>query len=347
MKAIGLMSGTSADGIDAALLVSDGDRVVECGPALTRPYEPTLRARLRSLDESAETALTDAHGEAVAALLGTTTLTAGDIDVIGFHGQTLWHRPEQGRTCQIGDGARLAATTGIDVVDNLRAADMRAGGQGAPLVPVYHRALATGLPRPLAVLNIGGVANVTWIGAGDDALLGFDTGPGNALLDDWAEAYTGCPFDEDGRLAAAGEVDAKALEALLSNSYFRALPPKSLDRDHFAGKLVDKLSPADGAATLLAFTASSVALAADQFPAPVSRWLVGGGGRHNAVLMAALAERLTAPVDAVEAVGWDGDALEAHAFAYLALRSLRGLPLTYPSTTGCAAPTTGGVLHRA
>jgi anhydro-N-acetylmuramic acid kinase len=197
------------------------------------------------------------------------------------------------------------------------------------------------------VLNIGGVANVTWIGAGDDALLGFDTGPGNALLDDWAEAYTGCPLDEDGRLAAAGEVDAKALEALLANSYFRVLPPKSLDRDHFAGKLVDRLSPADGAATLLAFTVASVALAADQFPAPVSRWLVCGGGRHNAVLMAALAERLTAPVDAVEAVGWDGDALEAHAFAYLALRSLRGLPLTYPSTTGCAAPTTGGVLHRA
>jgi anhydro-N-acetylmuramic acid kinase len=327
--------------------VSDGEGVVEPGPALTLPYEPTLRARLRALDESAEAALTDAHGEAVAALLDETGLKAADIAVIGFHGQTLWHRPGEGRTCQIGDGARLAALTGIDVVNDLRSADLRAGGQGAPLVPVYHRALATGLARPLAVLNIGGVANVTWIGAADDALLGFDTGPGNALLDDWAQAHTGRPLDEDGRLAAAGDVDAAALDALLADPYFALPPPKSLDRDHFAGRLAPGLAAADGAATLVAFTAASVAAAANHFPAPVSRWLVCGGGRRNPLLMAALAERLDAPLDAVEAVGWDGDALEAHAFAYLALRSLRGLPLTYPGTTGCATATTGGVLHRA
>lgn len=347
MRAIGLMSGTSADGIDAALLVSDGEGVVEPGPALTLPYDPGLRARLRALDESAEAALTDAHGEAVAALLEQSGLSAADISVIGFHGQTLWHRPNEGRTCQIGDGARLAARTGIDVVNDLRSADMCAGGQGAPLVPVYHRALASGLPRPLAVLNIGGVANVTWIGEGDEALLGFDTGPGNALLDDWAQAHTGRPLDEDGRLAAAGDIDGAALDALLGDPYFALPPPKSLDRDHFAGKLVPGLSAADGAATLVAFTAASVALAGDHFPAAVSRWLVCGGGRRNPVLMAALAERLDAPVDPVEAVGWDGDALEAHAFAYLALRALSDLPLTYPGTTGCRAPVSGGVLHRA
>ncbi|MDP6952990.1 MAG: anhydro-N-acetylmuramic acid kinase, partial [Alphaproteobacteria bacterium] len=173
MRAIGLMSGTSADGIDAALLSSDGEGVVEPGPSLTRPYDAALRARLRALDEDAEVALTEAHAEAVTALLDRTGVAAADIDVIGFHGQTLWHRPEQGRTCQIGDGDRLAALTGIDVVNDLRSADMRAGGQGAPLAPVYHRALASGLERPLAVLNVGGVANVTWIGEGDDALLGF------------------------------------------------------------------------------------------------------------------------------------------------------------------------------
>ncbi len=341
------MSGTSADGIDAALLSSDGEGVVAPGLALTQPYDPELRARLRALDEGAEAALTAAHAEAVAALLDKTALAASDIAVIGFHGQTLWHRPEQGRTCQIGDGARLATLTGIDVVNDLRSADMRAGGQGAPLVPVYHRALATGLARPLAVLNIGGVANVTWIGEGDDALLGFDTGPGNALLDDWALEHTGRPLDEDGRLAATGEIDEAALKALLADTYFALPPPKSLDRDHFADRLVGGLSPAAGAATLVAFTAASVALAAEHFPAPVSRWLACGGGRRNPLLMAALAERLDAPIDAVEAVGWDGDALEAHAFAYLALRSLKGLPLTYPGTTGCRAPVSGGVLHRA
>ncbi len=351
--ALGLMSGTSLDGIDAALIRSDGGRFVEPGPALDLPYEAAFRARLRAVlgDAGAhgeiERELTLRHAEAVKTLLRRAGMSAAQVTVAGFHGQTILHEPEAGRTRQLGDGALLAAETGLDVICDFRGRDMAEGGQGAPFAPLYHAALAADLEKPLAVLNLGGVANLTWIGPEDDAILAFDTGPGNALIDDWAERHLGRPIDEDGALARAGTVDEAALSRLLSDPYFELVPPKSLDRDAFDSAALGGLAPADGAATLTAFTAAAVAAACAHLPASPKRWLVTGGGRHNPALMAALAGRLAVPVDPVEAVGWQGDALEAQAFAYLALRSLDGLPLSLPGTTGVAKPTTGGVLHRA
>jgi len=347
-RAVGLMSGTSADGIDAALIETDGEAVVQCGPALSEPYDPAFRARLLaaygSWDPTEETAaleqeLTRRHAAAVDRLLADAGAAA--VDVIGFHGQTLSHDPARGRTWQIGDGEALAALTGIDVVFDLRSADMAAGGQGAPLVPAYHLALAAGLPQPLAVLNIGGVANITWLPEAGGPIA-FDTGPGNGLVDDWVQRHTGAPCDRDGLLAAAGRVDEDRLPRWLADSYFARRPPKSLDRKDFAGLDLTGMSVEDGAATLTAFTARAIARSAEWLPRPPIRWLVTGGGRHNPVLMAAIAAALPAPVLPVESAGWDGDAIEAQAFAYLAVRSRRGLPLTFPGTTGVGRPTTGG-----
>jgi len=346
------MSGTSLDGIDAALIRSDGRRQVETGPSLTVSYDPDFRARLRGVlggrGAVAEVAreLTLRHAQAVRDLLARADMAAGEVAVIGFHGHTVLHEPQAGRTLQIGDGALLAAETGIDVINDFRNNDMATGGQGAPFAPLYHAARAAELDKPMAVLNLGGVGNLTWLGA-DEEVLAFDTGPGNALIDDWAERHTGKSRDQDGAMAGAGTVDDKALAALMAHPYFQEPPPKSLDRDAFDPRPVAGLSAVDGAATLTAFTAASVAAALAHLPAPPRRWLVTGGGRHNPTLMAALAERLAVPVEPVEAVGWDGDALEAQAFAYLALRSLEGLPLSLPSTTGAKHPATGGVLHRA
>jgi anhydro-N-acetylmuramic acid kinase len=263
---------------------------------------------------------------------------------VGFHGQTLTHRPERHFTWQIGDGAALARALGVRVVNDMRSADVAAGGQGAPLVPVFHAALARDLARPLAVVNIGGVANVTWIGD-DGALLAFDTGPGNGPIDDWCARRAGQRFDRDGVLAAAGKVDRTRLERWVDHRYFARKPPKSLDRGDFSDAWVEGLSVADGAATLTRATARAIALAAHHFPAPVRQWIVTGGGAHNPVLLAAVAGEARGVVVAASELGWDGDALEAQAFAFLAVRSLRGLPLTYPTTTGVRQPLTGGRLH--
>jgi len=354
--AIGLMSGTSLDGIDAAVIATDGTRVIFTGASRTDPYPAPFRDRLRSLlgrapaDADAETirAFTRLNARAVDALIVDAGLPPEAVDVIGFHGQTVLHRPEDGVTVQIGDGALLAAETGIDVVADFRAADVTAGGEGAPFAPLYHAALAGDLEKPIAVLNVGGVANATWIGDGDD-ISAFDTGPGNALVDDWMRASAGLGLDFGGTRAAAGRIDETVLADLLANPYFHRPPPKSLDRDDFAGALamLDGLSIEDGAATLTAFTARSVALARTAMPAPPTRWLVCGGGRRNPTLMAMLRDAVGAPVDAVEAAGWNGDALEAQAFGFLAVRSLLGLPLSLPTTTGVDRPRTGGVLHRA
>jgi anhydro-N-acetylmuramic acid kinase len=346
LRVIGLMSGTSLDGIDAALIESDGETQVQAGPWLTRAYDRDLRDALRAVlggkgaTADVERRLTEAHAAAVALLIDRHEI--GAVDLIGFHGHTILHLPQQGRTWQLGDAALLAALTRTDVVGDFRSADVAAGGEGAPFVPLYHAALAGELERPLAVVNIGGVANVTWIGAGDDAILAFDTGPGNALIDDWALATTGQPSDLDGTLAAAGQVDQALIARFLAHPYFARTPPKSLDRDEFAGFMPAGATPADGAATLTAMTAQSVALAARHFPAPARRWLVTGGGRHNPTLMAMLARALGVAVAPVEAVGWDGDALEAQAFAYLAIRSRKNLPLSLPGTTGVRVPVTGG-----
>ncbi len=357
MTAIGLMSGTSLDGVDAALLETDGRAVVRPGASLTRAYDAPFRSGLRAvlgrdpetdpLPPDLERQLTEHHAEAVRALLDRAGIAPERIEVIGFHGQTVLHRPDRGITRQIGDADLLARRTGVPVVADLRLDDVAQGGEGAPLAPVYHRALAGPLDRPLAVLNLGGVGNVTWIGSGgpddeDADLLAFDTGPGNALLDDWVKAVTGAEMDVDGALARAGRIDAAALETLMASTFFDRPPPKSLDRDDFDLGTVAGLPTADGAATLTAFTVAAVARAAAFFPAPVQRWLVTGGGRRNPALMSGLRGALRAPVDPVEQAGWDGDALEAEAFAYLAVRSLKGLPITFPGTTGASRPLTGG-----
>lgn len=346
-RAIGLMSGTSMDGIDAAMIVTDGHRVLETGPSLFHPYDTAFRHRLRGVlgggaaVQAVERELTLLHVEAVQALLART----GPVDLIGFHGHTILHRPEQRRTWQIGEGALLARETGIPVVDSLRTADVEAGGQGAPLVPLYHAARAAELPRPLAVLNLGGVGNVTFIGR-DDTLLAFDTGPGNALIDDWVQARAGLPMDAEGRLAQKGTPDQGLTTVFGAHPYFGRRPPKSLDRDDFSTELVGNMATEDGAATLTAFTAEAVRLALAHLPEAPVRWVVTGGGRRNPVLMAMLAERLApAAVEPVETVGWDGDSLEAEAFAFLAVRSVLGLPVSVPGTTGCPAPLTGGRRH--
>ncbi len=350
-RTIGLMSGTSLDGVDAAWLDTDGVRIGAFGPAVTVPYDRAFRRELRALLDlapglppadprvlAAEARLTDYHVQAVEQL---------DVaaDLIGFHGQTILHQPQNRRTWQIGDGGALSRRLGIPVVYDFRSADVAAGGQGAPLVPVYHAALAADLPKPLAVLNIGGVANVTWVGE-DGALLSFDTGPGNGPLDDWVSRHTGQAFDRDGALALSGAVDAAVLGRLMADPYFVRPGPKSLDRLDFNRTLgasgLSALPPADGAATLTAFTVASIAAAA--FPESPRSWLVCGGGRLNPALMAGLARALNVPVVPVETVGWNGDALEAQCFGFLAARSLRGLPLSFPSTTGVPEATAGGRL---
>ena len=350
MRTIGLMSGTSLDGVDAAWLESDGETISAFGPTLTLPYDDRLRADLRRLLDlaptldpadrrvkTAEARLTEYHIRAVMAL-------DRPADLIGFHGQTILHQPDQRRTWQIGNAQELAWRTGVRVAWDFRSADVAAGGQGAPLAPVYHAALARGLEKPLAVLNLGGVGNVTWIGPGADELIAFDTGPGNGPLDDWVARHTGARFDRDGALAGAGQADQAVLGALLGHPYFGKPPPKSLDRLDFAAALavsgLHGLAPADGAATLVAFTAQAVARA--PLPAMPRRWLVTGGGRHNPAIMAALRGALGVAVEPVEAVGWDGDALEAQCFGLLAARVAAGLPLSFPGTTGVPRPMPGG-----
>jgi anhydro-N-acetylmuramic acid kinase len=349
LRTIGLMSGTSLDGVDAAWLETDGERIGAFGPTLTLPYDDRLRAELRrildhasNLDaddrglNSAVARLTDYHVRAVAAL-------GRPADLIGFHGQTILHQPDRRRSWQVGDAGELARRTGLPVAHDFRSADVEAGGQGAPLAPVYHAALARDVAKPLAVLNIGGVANVTWIGA-DGELVAFDTGPGNGPLDDWIARRTGAPFDRDGAIARSGRVDSTVLSRLLVDPYFFRPTPKSLDRLDFAASLaasrLEDLSPANGAATLVAFTAAAVAFA--PLPGTPLRWLVTGGGRHNPAIMAALRDRLGVPVDPVEALGWDGDAIEAQCFGFLAARTHTGLPISFPGTTGVPRPLPGG-----
>ncbi|RAU21458.1 anhydro-N-acetylmuramic acid kinase [Paramagnetospirillum kuznetsovii] len=369
MLALGLMSGTSLDGVDAALVETDGEAVERLGPSLTVPYPPERREALRAIlggvgdVAGVERDLTLFHAEVVKRLLREAGVDAAQVGLIGFHGHTIAHRPEERRTWQIGDGALLAAATGITVVNEFRSDDVAQGGQGAPLVPVFHRALAQGLKTPLAVLNLGGVGNITWIGkagigkagigkagiGADGGLLAFDTGPGNALIDDWMLRHTGKALDDGGSLAATGRMNTGKIAEFLTHPYFARTPPKSLDRDDFAAfaaALVAGMEAADGAATLAGFTAAAVSAAARHFPAAAERWLICGGGRHNKVIMMALTSQLGLPVEPVEAVGWDGDAMEAQAFAFLAVRAARGLPITYPETTGAPRPLGGGRVHR-
>jgi anhydro-N-acetylmuramic acid kinase len=361
LKAVGLMSGTSLDGVDVALLETDGESVVRAGPIGYRPYTEEERALLRtaladaavltdrtarpgSLRE-AEALITLAHAEAVEAFLAGNKLSSQDIAVIGFHGQTVLHRPQSRLTVQIGDGTALAKRLGVRIVFDFRAADVAAGGQGAPLVPVFHQALACtlDLPRPLAVVNIGGVANITYLD-GDNDPIAFDTGPGNAPIDDLVLARTGESHDRGGKLAAHGTVKEEIIARILADPYFARKPPKSLDRAAFARLPLDQLSNEDAAATATAVAATGIAHSQNHLPKTPATWIIAGGGAHNPALVAMLGERLRRPILRADEIGWSSHALEAQAFAYLAVRSLKGLPITFPTTTGAPKPMTGGVV---
>lgn len=354
--ALGAMSGTSLDGVDAALVQTDGRQILAFGESGYRAYTGEERALLRAAlgrwpgDDlaAAGEVVQRAHAELLAGF--------PQAELVGFHGQTLAHEPRGRGTHQLGDGDALAAALGRDVVWDFRSADVALGGEGAPLAPFFHFACAqwTGATAPVAFLNLGGVGNLTWVDPtratpeAHGALLAFDTGPANAPLNDLVAERRGWDCDRDGALAAQGEVVDGALELFLDESYFRKMPPKSLDRDDFSLMLdlVRELDDADAAATMTAMAATAVMLGLEHCPQPPERLLVTGGGRHNPVMMAMLAAGIDCPVEPVEAVGLDGDMLEAQAFAYLAVRVARGLPTSAPGTTGVAAPVSGGRISR-
>lgn len=354
-RAIGAISGTSMDAIDVALVETDGRSRIRALGGGAYPYPAELRAALRTVIADAgraehdplhplETAVTGAFADAIRSCLAETGTDPASIDLVGFHGQTILHRPERRLTRQLGDGSALADALGLPVIYRFRHADVAAGGQGAPLVPLYHAALATDLAQPLMVLNLGGVANVTYLDG--TAIIAFDTGPASALVDDAMQRNFGRDFDDGGAIAARGRVEAGILSDLLANPFFAVRPPKSLDRNDFhrRARIVETLPPEDQIATLTAFTVAATVRALDHVPARPLRWLVTGGGRHNAAMMRGFAEALGVPVEPVETVGWNGDLLEAECFAYLAARARLGLPLSLPTTTGVPAPQAGGTL---
>jgi anhydro-N-acetylmuramic acid kinase len=379
---IGLMSGTSMDGVDAALLQTDGRVIQSYGPAMTLPYPPQFRTLLAqcmgdfTLVPEVEDRLTRYHAEAVKQVLAKANMQPGQVKAVGFHGQTILHKPRvaksaavsvapataslqgqhgpagseqtMGLTWQIGNGALLANLTGIDVVNDFRRNDIALGGQGAPLVPVFHLAVASQLECPAVLVNIGGIANITYVGDGQspEKLWGFDTGPGNRLIDRWVEEKSGLAYDAGGDLALRGTVDETALAKLMQHPGICAAPPKSFDTADFDLSPVAHLSVEDGAATLAAFTADAIASHAEYFSPSPRQWLLCGGGRLNRAILERLKGQLQS-VKTVDELGLDGDALEAYAFAYLAARSLQGLPLTFPNTTGVSRAATGGAFYRA
>ena len=363
MRILGFMTGTSLDAVDMAVLETDGEDIQAFGPAGERKLrEATRDLLLEATDQArawprdapepaifaqAARAVADEHLHAAESFLAEHGLAWTNFDLLGVHGQTVLHeRPTAeriGRTVQLFDAERLAKVSGRPVAFDFRTADVAAGGEGAPLAPIYHaaRARAAGLSAPVAALNVGGVANITLIGA-DGTLLAFDTGPGNGMIDLMLQSRDLGRFDDGGRLAASGRVDEAALATLLAGEYFAAPAPKSLDRYDFSIEAVAHLTAADAAATLTAFTAEAVVKAFAQGGESPAALIVCGGGRHNPEIMRVLSARAPVPVQAAEAVGWRGDAIEAEAFAYLAARTARGLPISFPGTTGVTVPMTGG-----
>ena len=354
------------DGIDVAMIETDGESFVRRGEGHDYPYDSAFRKRIEAALESAkpivhrderpddlaqmETEITVRHVDAVLRFLKDTATDPATVDVIGFHGQTVLHRPLQALTVQIGDGQLLATQTAIPVVFDMRANDMKHGGQGAPLVPVYHWALASSLGglEEVAFVNIGGISNVTFAGP-DHNPVAFDSGPGNTLIDQWVQANAGIPFDDGGRIASEGVVDEVAVARVMALPFFAKGPPKSLDRNDFSPELVNGLDLADGARTLAAISARAIFAAADHAPKLPKTWILCGGGRKNRIIvnhLAELAEKVNQRVLLAEDAGFNGDSMEAEAWAYLAVRSLRGLPLTFPETTGVREPVSGGVLCR-
>lgn len=364
--AVGLMTGTVLDGnIDVALIKTDGESVETFGAYTLAPYseetrlllEETLRqARSWNFEgpeplifKEAEEALTRAQTSAVRTLVESAGLCMDQIGVVGFHGQTVLHRAPTkerlGDTRQLGDGQLMAGILGTKVVYDFRTADVRAGGQGAPLAAIYHTALLREVDRSgdTAILNLGGVGNITWWD-GEELVVAFDTGPANAPLNDFIKGLGLGEMDRDGALGASGTVDEARLERLLQHPYLTAAYPKSLDRFDFTAAMADGLNPADGAATLSAFTASAVGKALDLLPKRPKRLIVSGGGRRNPTIMSMIEERAKVQAVSADGFGWRGDAVEAECFAFLAVRRLRGLPISFPTTTGVPKEQTGGKL---
>ncbi|WP_417666338.1 anhydro-N-acetylmuramic acid kinase [Roseibium sp.] len=347
---IGTISGTSADGIDIAEIETDGRTVRRFGPAATVPYSYEARAEIleaiaqgpadRSGWPQIADLITRDHAEAIARFIADHGLSP---DLAVFHGQTVWHDPGRGETVQLGNVQALADALGLPVAGDLRQADMAAGGEGAPLVPVYHQALANGLPQPLCFLNIGGVSNLTYVDG--ERLVAFDIGPGNALLDDWIRNHQAGEFDPSGEISAKGKVDSRWLEVALQHPFFQRTAPKSLDRNAFASDLPEGTTLEDGAATLVAFTADAIAGAEKLCPKVPLLWLVCGGGRLNDTMMQELADRLQGKVAKSDAYGFDGDALEAQCMAFLGARLKAGLPTSFPETTGAREPVVGGRIY--
>lgn len=367
--ALGMMTGTALDGmVDTALLRTDGHCIHELGPWRLHPYDASLRPILNEAVQDArawafsgpepasfsraELALTQAHAEAVEALLAEAGFAREAVRVVGFHGQTVLHRGakagQRGATRQLGDGALLARLTGLDVAYDFRSADVAAGAHGAPLAPIYHMAVMrwAGLEAPCAALNLGGVANVTWWGGGEE-VAALDVGPANGPLNEWIELCGLGGFDRDGALARQGMVSEERIQLALAHPFFSQPYPKSLDRFDFNASLVHGLSPADGAATLSALVGAALAKGLELLPARPAHLVVSGGGRKNPVLMREIEARAGVQAIAAEAVGWRGDAIEAEAFAFLAARRLLDLPISFPSTTGSPVPMTGGRLAHA
>ncbi|MDN5928944.1 MAG: anhydro-N-acetylmuramic acid kinase, partial [Hyphomicrobiales bacterium] len=363
--AIGLMSGTSMDGIDVAALKSDGETITETGPGLFVPYAAAFRRKLEGALEVAksirrreerpgslaeiEAEITERHAVAVKAYLASAPAEWKKPKLIGFHGQTVLHRPQIGLTVQLGDGPMLARRTGLPVIYDMRANDMKLGGQGAPLVPAYHAALARSLPAalagryPIVFVNIGGISNITFVPETGDPVA-FDTGPGNTLIDQWVAAHGGVPFDADGAIAREGHVAGTVVRRYLENPFFEQPGPKSLDRNDFILDPAARLELADGARTLAAVTAEAILKSAEHLPQRPGLWILCGGGRKNPHIVADMrAGAGDAEVVLAEDAGLAGDFTEAEAWAFLTIRSRRGLPLTWPTTTGCREPATGGV----
>jgi len=347
--AIGLMSGTSLDGVDIALLTSDGFSIISTGPFGSVPYQAQFKQRLfnqlgkTSVPKALEEELTVIHANVIFNFLKANNISKSDIDVIGFHGQTIYHNPKEKLTFQIGDGYLLARLLDRIVVNNFRVADVENGGQGAPLVPIYHQTIAKDIKKPVAIINIGGVSNVTYID--DQELIAFDTGPGNAPLDDIVFQRLGLSFDNGGKIAQSGIINRSILKQFLAHSFFESPPPKTLDRNNFDyGDLVE-CKVEDALATVVEFIAQSISKSREYFPQSVDKWYVSGGGSHNTVLIRAISEALNSDVLPVNILGWNADALEAQAFAFLAVRSILDLPISFPNTTGVSEAITGGVVN--
>ncbi len=338
---IGLMSGTSMDGIDVAVVRTDGRSVVKTGAFETVEYSVGFRKKLRAALGKCrapvlEKELTQLHAMAVKQFLKKYNYRASDMDCIGFHGHTLHHEPTRGVTAQMGDGTLLHDLTGIPVVYDFRSDDVKAGGQGAPLVPVYHQAIASRMKKPVVFLNVGGVANMTYVG--ERVLLACDTGPGNALIDDWVQQHRKGMFDKGGFIASKGHVDAAWVSQFLQHPYFKKCLPKSLDRNAFERHIPRHLNVQDGTATLTQMTVEAIDLALKQCPEKPRQMIVCGGGRKNVDMLKRLHKVTGIKPMVIDKLKLNGDAIEAQAFAYLAVREVLGLPISFKETTGRVMP---------